>query len=136
MSFIRLPQWALDDVIYRTETTNFERVDQVRAAPREGVYMHGLFLDGAAWSKSEGSLAESEPKKLFTALPVLFMTAISSSSKISKSDYGSHGPYECPVYKYPKRTDRYIIFSVNLASREHKPMHWALRAVCLLCATE
>ena len=24
--------------------------------------------------------------------------------------------YSCPVYKYPKRTDRYLIFRVNLKS--------------------
>ena len=56
-----------------------------------------------AQSDFSNMLVESEPKKLFTALPVLFMTAISSSSKISKSDYGSHGPYECPVYKTSAR---------------------------------
>merc|ERR1719231_1169574 len=130
-------KWALDGVKIDTEVTEFERVDQVRTAPREGVYIHGLFLDGAAWNKHDATLCECEPKKLFTALPVCFVTAVTKQNKRDLlKDYGSYGPYECPVYKYPKRTDRYIIFMVMLASRENKPMHWALRAVAMLCSTE
>merc|ERR1719197_1397219 len=74
-------KWALDGVKINTEVTEFERVDQVRTAPREGVYIHGLSLDGAA----------------------------SNKAALSK-EFGRDGPYDCPVYKYPKRTDRYIIF--------------------------
>ena len=130
-------KWALDGVQITTEVTEFDRIDQVRAAPREGVYVHGLFLDGATWNKPDASLAESEPKKLFTPLPVMFTTAVTKSAKrAGAGDYGPYGGYECPVYKYPKRTDRYIIFSVMLASREHKPAHWGMRAVALLCACE
>ena len=51
-------------------------------------------------------------------------------------DYGAYGAYECPVYKYPKRTDRYFIFHVSLASRANRPVHWSLRGAALLCATE
>jgi dynein heavy chain len=107
---------------------------------QEGVYVHGLFLDGAAWEKSghDGTLVESAPKKLFSLLPVIMVTAITKAAKksvISNSSYGPFGAYECPVYKYPARTDRYIIFSVLLATMNHKPLHWTLRGVALLCST-
>lgn len=59
--------------------------DQVRSPPAEGVYIHGLFLDGAAWSKQEGVVVESEPKKLFVSLPVLFVSANTKSDQV-------HGP--------------------------------------------
>ena len=68
-------KWSLDDVIDRTEVSNFERAEQVRAPPAEGVYVHGIFLDGGGWNRHENQLIESEPKKLFTPLPVLFITA-------------------------------------------------------------
>jgi dynein heavy chain, axonemal len=105
---------------------------------QEGVYVHGLFMDGAAWSATEGSLVESAPKKLFTQLPVLLVSAVTKSNKktiVQGGSYGPHGPYDCPVYKYPARTDRYLIFSVMLASSTYKPLHWTLRGVALLCAT-
>jgi dynein heavy chain len=67
--------WALDDMIYHTEVTDFPSADSVRSKPKEGVYCSGLMLDGAAWSPMEGSMIESAPKQLFYPLPVLWFTA-------------------------------------------------------------
>jgi len=55
--------------------------------------------------------------------------------------------YSCPVYKYPKRTDKYLIFRVmlksdgagatNTASRVvSAAMKWKLMAAALLCCKE
>jgi hypothetical protein len=40
--------WALDDVVMHTEVQKNE-VDEVKDAPPEGVYIHGLYLEGCAW---------------------------------------------------------------------------------------
>ena len=53
-----------------------QEVDAIREAPSEGVYIHGLFLDGCAWSTRENRLVDSEPKKLFHPLPVLYVTGV------------------------------------------------------------
>ncbi|KDO17449.1 hypothetical protein SPRG_17131, partial [Saprolegnia parasitica CBS 223.65] len=130
-------KWALDDVVYHTEVTEYEKLEQIRQAPKEGVLIHGLALEGAGWHKGNATLVESEPKRLFAALPVLFVTATTKAQKKSRSgDYGPYGGFECPVYKYPSRNDRNLIFSVTLPSREHRPLHWILRGVALLCTTE
>ena len=130
-------KWSLDAVMSHTEVTAFDRPEQVRTGPKEGVLVHGLFLDGAGWSQNENSLVESEPKKLFCPLPLIVVTAMTKQLKRGLSgDYGPFGAYECPVYKYPKRTDRYWIFFVSLASRTTRPVHWTLRGAALLCATE
>jgi len=93
-------------------------------------------MDGAAWSMKETTIVESASKKLFAPLPLLLVTSVMKNSKrITSGDYGPYGGYECPVYKYPARTDRYLIFSVLLPSRDHRPLHWTLRGVALLCAT-
>ena len=93
-------------------------------------------MDGAGWSLKEGTIVESAPKKLFSPLPVVLVTAVTKAAKKSlTTDLGPYGGYECPVYKYPVRTDRYLIFSVLLPSRDHRPTHWVLRGVALLCST-
>ena len=92
-------KWALDDVVYRTESTAFERADEVRAPPAEGVYVSGLFLEGAAFDKETGILVESEPKKLFTPMPVLFISGIPEDEyeTLKSKMFGTTDPFDCPV---------------------------------------
>ena len=130
-------KWALNDVVYHTEVTNFERFEQVKAPPEEGIYIHGLYLDGAAWSRQESSLVESAPKQLFAPLPVLHVTVSERKleEKSRKDQFGIIGPYETPVYKYASRTDKYFIFYASLRCTEDKPPnHWILRGACLLAS--
>ena len=70
-------KWALDDVVMTAEVLHpAKEVDQIREAPQEGVYIYGLFLDGCAWSNKDGKLVDSEPKKLYHPLPVMFVTGV------------------------------------------------------------
>jgi dynein heavy chain len=132
--------WALDDVFYMSNVQSEIEPAQVKSKPEEGVYIHGLFLDGASWHQEKsgsGSLVESAPKVLFCPLPVLHITgATKSMIKEAKSSYGPHGPYEAPLYKYKSRTDRWIICMVSLSTMEAKPSHWVLRGVALTCNTD
>ena len=45
-----------------SEVTRYEQEGAVREAPSEGVYVHGLYLDGCAWDAKAGRLVDSEPK--------------------------------------------------------------------------
>jgi len=72
--------------------TKFEESD-VREAPAEGIYVHGLYLEGCSWNKKEMTLVDSPPKVLVAPLPVLFITGVQKTQK--KVDYMT---YECPVY--------------------------------------
>ena len=132
-------KWALDDIIYHTEVTDKERVESIKAGPAEGVYIHGLWLEGGAWARDGCQLQESEPKTLYVPLPVMLVSASLKSMEMSgrKDIYGPQGPYECPCYKYRARTDRYFIFIVTLkCTPEKNPAFWTLRAVGLLCNTD
>lgn len=128
-------KWALDDIVYKTEVQHNERVESVKSPPQEGVYIHGLFLEGAGWLRDESALRESEPKTLYVPLPILLVSANLKTEEMRqrKEIYGAQGPYECPCYKYRARTDRYFIFLVTLrCSPEKNPSFWTLRAVGLL----
>jgi dynein heavy chain len=128
-------QWALDDVVNFTDVMPYD-LDRVKDVPEEGQNIHGLFIEGGKWNRQEGKLDESEPKKLFLPMPVIFITGITASLRRSKGvDYGQYGPYDCPIYKYPKRNDRYLIFRMLLKTEQH-PFHWKLRGVSLMAQTE
>ena len=118
--------WALDAVICANEVTKMQGKEDVKESPKEGVYIYGLFLDGAGWNKNECRLAEQHPKVLYIGLPVLHMYAINS---IGGRDTRQ---YSCPIYRKPRRTDREYITMVDLKTNTN-PDHWTLRGCALLC---
>eukprot|EP00930_Biecheleria_cincta_P050644 TRINITY_DN3582_c0_g1_i1.p1 TRINITY_DN3582_c0_g1~~TRINITY_DN3582_c0_g1_i1.p1 ORF type:complete len:2677 (-),score=555.77 TRINITY_DN3582_c0_g1_i1:255-8135(-) len=128
-------QWALDDVISHTEVLAVD-MERVRDVPDEGQNIWGLFIEGGRWSRADNRIEESEPKKLFQAMPAIYVTATTAKDlRAMGLNYGPSGPYNSPVYKYPKRNDRYLIFRLMLKTELH-PFHWKLRGVCLVAQTE
>ena len=120
--------WALDSVVLANEVTKYLKED-ISSPPAEGVYVYGLFLDGAGWERRNCRLVEPQPKVLFTSLPVVHIYAVNASgAKDARL-------FECPVYKKPRRTDLTYIFSLNLKTNQY-PDHWILRGVALLCDTK
>ncbi|KAM8731517.1 dynein axonemal heavy chain 5 [Acanthopagrus schlegelii] len=129
--------WALDTVTLSNDVTKMMRED-VSAPPPEdvgGVYIYGLFLDGAGWDRRSAKLTEAPPKVLFTPLPVVHVYAISSANMADSKRPAGGGAvslYSCPVYKKPRRTDLNFIFSLQLRSVQPAE-HWTLRGAALLC---
>ncbi|XP_023932721.1 dynein heavy chain 5, axonemal [Lingula anatina] len=120
--------WALDGVVLSNDVTKMMKED-ITNPPSEGVYVHGLFLDGAGWDRRNARLMEPSPKVLFTPLPVVHVYAINTERP------KGNNLYECPVYKKPRRTDLTYIFALLLKTVKD-PDHWILRGVGLLCDTK
>lgn len=93
---------------------------------QEGVYVYGLFLDGASWDRRGCKLVESQPKVLFTPLPVVHVYAVNSTAPKDPR------LYQCPVYKKPQRTDLTYITPLWLKTVQ-SPDHWIMRGIALLC---
>ena len=118
-------KWSLDTVVLHNEVTAKMKED-ITSQPSEGVYIHGLQLDGAGWDRRTSRLIESTAKVLFTLLPVVWVYAINEPKEGKQF-------YVCPVYKKPKRTDLTYIFPLLLHSGKKEPEHWILRGIALLC---
>lgn len=154
------PKWSLDDVEITTEplkdtvTNDDGRLENKNINPPQfGVLIHGLFLEGAGWNRNEKRLEEAPPKELFVRFPIMHVNAMSTTvpsnqaGKAPKEDkFMDKNHYYCPVYKYPRRTDKYLIFRVYLkcdtqSQQAHSAshgasLHWTLRGVALLCSRE
>ncbi|XP_056290683.1 dynein axonemal heavy chain 8-like [Pseudoliparis swirei] len=119
--------WALDTITLHN-TVLKKTQEEITAPPTEGVYIYGLYLEGAGWDKKNAILIESSPKVLFTPLPVIHIFAINSTAPWDPK------LYVCPIYKKPKRTDLNYITAVVLPTLPSQPPdHWILRGVALLC---
>lgn len=117
--------WALDSVVLQNLITRHSKED-LTDSPPEGVYVHGLFLEGASLDRRSGKLVESKPKVLYEQMPVIYIYAINTTA--------GKDPrlYECPIYRKPQRTDQKYVGSIDFET-ENNPRHWTLRGVALLC---
>ena len=61
--------WPLDKTIIATNVTKLGP-EQVRSPPKEGVYIHGLYLEGASWDEKSGTLENSRLKQFSSKMPV------------------------------------------------------------------
>uniref|UniRef100_A0A9J8D6M6 Dynein, axonemal, heavy chain 5 n=1 Tax=Cyprinus carpio carpio TaxID=630221 RepID=A0A9J8D6M6_CYPCA len=113
--------WALDRMVLCNEVTKWMK-DDITQPPAEGVYVYGLYLEGAGWDRRNCRLIDSKPKVLFEMMPVVRMYAENNDPRL----------YSCPVYKKPVRTDMNYIAAVDLRT-SHPPEYWILRGVALLC---
>uniref|UniRef100_A0A8C8DVN9 Dynein, axonemal, heavy chain 5 n=1 Tax=Oryzias sinensis TaxID=183150 RepID=A0A8C8DVN9_9TELE len=116
--------WALDRMVLCNEVTKWMK-DDIPHSPAKGVYVYGLYLEGASWDRNNCRLTESKPKVLFEMMPVIWMYAENNVVKDPRL-------YSCPIYKKPTRTDINCIASVGLKTTQ-PPEHWVLRGVALLC---
>ena len=104
--------------------------------PQDGVYIHGMFLEGARWSRQEFAMADQLPKQLNDSLPVIHILP----TKIDSQDsHKSEARYECPVYKTSDRrgtlstTGHSTNFVMTLKLPCSKPpRHWIVRGAAIV----
>ncbi|XP_058249288.1 dynein axonemal heavy chain 11 [Hemibagrus wyckioides] len=119
----RKNKWPLDKMALSVDVTKKTK-DDYGHPPREGAYVHGLYIEGARWDTSAGVLSEAVLKDLTPAMPVLYIRAV-PADKLELNN-----TYECPVYRTKLRGSSFI-WSFHLKTR-HPPAKWVLAGVSLL----
>eukprot|EP00929_Paragymnodinium_shiwhaense_P087545 TRINITY_DN476_c0_g3_i1.p1 TRINITY_DN476_c0_g3~~TRINITY_DN476_c0_g3_i1.p1 ORF type:complete len:2301 (-),score=755.59 TRINITY_DN476_c0_g3_i1:246-6980(-) len=97
-NFARKFKYPIDRVNFETEVHDEFKTDgaDIKAPPEAGQYMWGMYLEGCRWDDVLHALAPSNPKQLFTPMPVVLF--------LPEYDWKSRpGRYPCPVYKVLSR---------------------------------
>jgi dynein heavy chain len=126
-STARKNEWPLDKMTLTVDVMKKNR-EEVTAPPREGAYIHGLYMEGARWDLNGGAIADSLMKELTPTMPVIYVKAITVDKKESK------GYYECPLYRTRQRGPTYV-WTFNLKTKD-APTKWILAGVALLLSPE
>nr|XP_026694595.1 dynein heavy chain 3, axonemal isoform X2 [Ciona intestinalis] len=108
----------------------------MKTQPITGVYVNGLFMEGARWCKDKLTIVESKKKNLYVSIPVIWLEPIRIRDKID-----SMTPlYDCPVYKTSSRrgnlstTGHSTNYVLTIQFPTSQPsQHWVNRGVACLC---
>ena len=137
----------VSDIILEFQVMNIKRED-IKKGPEAGVYIYGLYLEGASWDVKLG-LIDQKPGEMRFDMPVIWFKT-TQEKKNDKEDDDDEGDeeeeifiYSCPMFKTGKRASIIAssgnsnekIIEVDLPSR-FKKEYWTLRGTCLLTQIE
>eukprot|EP00826_Nyctotherus_ovalis_P009733 TRINITY_DN12574_c0_g1_i11.p2 TRINITY_DN12574_c0_g1~~TRINITY_DN12574_c0_g1_i11.p2 ORF type:complete len:251 (+),score=87.89 TRINITY_DN12574_c0_g1_i11:279-1031(+) len=96
-SHARLYQIPIDQLSFDFEVTSFEMEEQVKELPKNGIYISGLYVEGAMWDQSRRALTDLPPGQLYKPMNVINFIPTNAAKEIEE------GTYLCPVYKTAER---------------------------------
>ncbi|XP_029041052.2 dynein axonemal heavy chain 3-like isoform X1 [Osmia bicornis bicornis] len=131
-NYARKHKIPIDRLDFEFEVTSFE--SSARGAPSYGVYIKGLFLEGARWNREIKEIDESRPKIMFDILPIIWL------KPGIKTEFVTDFLYNCPVYKTSERrgvlattghSSNFVLYILLPSQKEEA--HWIKRGVASLC---
>jgi dynein heavy chain len=124
---------SIDTLSYENPVLQTAMADSIEHPPKEGVYVNGLYLEGATWNFPGGFLEEPRPMELLSFMPIIHFLPVEGKKKTLK------GTYSCPVYMYPIRSGSrerpsYVV-TVDIKAGRYTSEYWTKRATALLLAS-
>ncbi|CAF0723345.1 unnamed protein product [Didymodactylos carnosus] len=125
--------WSLDNVVLTNTVKKFDK-DQVKDPPSQGVYVYGLYIEGAKIKNGALDELKVNEKMLTHPMPIIHISADAEGAQKDRRPV-----YYAPVYKKPRRTDRNYVCTLKLECPPGDKVPadiWTLRGVALLCDTK
>ncbi|KNE55583.1 hypothetical protein AMAG_01474 [Allomyces macrogynus ATCC 38327] len=114
------------------------RSDTADTAPVDGVFIHGMFLEGGRWDRETDALADSRPKILFDAMPIVHVLPCPPESDLIEASK-HETRFDAPVYKTSARrgtlstTGHSTNYVMTIGLPSQVPVrHWINRGCAIL----
>ncbi|CBZ27922.1 putative dynein heavy chain [Leishmania mexicana MHOM/GT/2001/U1103] len=136
-TYSRMHQTPIDEVKFSTHVTCYELPEDIEDSVENGVYIHGIFVEGAGFNLDSSTLVESKPGELYAPMPVIHLEPVRLSETTATTEY-----YACPLYKTSARvgtlsttglSTNYVVTLDLTSAAGVGPRHWIERGVALLC---
>lgn len=117
-------QIAIDKLTFSFNIMDEEGPEEIEAAPEDGVYIYGLFIEGGRWDREAQQLADATLGKMNETMPVIHFVP-KEDFKMDPEDYAS------PLYKTSLRagvlsttgqSTNFVLY-VAIPTKEH-PDFW------------
>ncbi|KAM9855172.1 dynein axonemal heavy chain 2-like [Aulostomus maculatus] len=132
-SFARQSKVSVDKLSWECIVSTYDDRNLLQP-PKDGVFIRGLYLEGAGWDKENSCLMEAEPMQMFCPIPAIHFKPVANLKKMAKS------MYLCPCYYLPVRSGRggraSFVVGVELKSGAATPDHWIKRGTALLMSLD
>ena len=119
----------MDEMVIVTDVTRKQKGD-VETGPRDGAYLRGLFLEGAAFDTVAGVLCPSNQvhfsAPLYPALALLHVRAILPNASSAKDK----NIYRCPVYRTVRRGNTFVFTATLKTPADADTSDWVLAGAC------
>ncbi|KAL7677338.1 hypothetical protein ACOME3_003574 [Neoechinorhynchus agilis] len=119
----RANKWPLDKISLTFGITK-RSTGEYLPALKEGVYIHGVYIDGASYSTADGVLVDCVSNEVTELLPVVHVRAVLSDQMDLR------GTYECPMYRVRTRGPNYVS-KFPLKTKDDKAK-WIIAGVAML----
>jgi dynein heavy chain len=127
-------QVAIDSLKFRVHVLDLDP-QHVKSPPKDGVHIHGLYMEGAKWDRKKRAISDSNPRELYAAMPVLWLEPTAGTTR----PRGAKFVAEVPLYKTSQRagvlsttghsTNFVMMILLNSLEKEEK---WIRRGVAML----
>merc|ERR1711861_9089 len=86
-TYARKYQHAIDKLLFRTVMQEMEGPEDCTGQPENGVYIFGMYMEGASWDRTNKVINESNPGELYNQAPLLWLEPVDASVVIPEEDY-------------------------------------------------
>ena len=130
----RAYQIPIDLLSFNFEVTPYDAEDQVKEAAKNGIYISGLFMEGAMWDQNKHVLVDLPKGQQYKVMNVINFIPVNEEIEHSEP------VYLCPVYKTAERQgvltttglSSNFILPVSIPCAEENPDKWTLRGTALI----
>lgn len=121
----------IDELKFSFKITSWDQIEEVEDPPNDGVYIFGIYFDGARWNRETKTIFDAKPQTNWDTVPVVHFIPFQNYVPAAEE-------FSCPVYKTSTRSGalsttgmstNYVLNIEMPCPEGQPPKYWTLAGV-------